>query len=189
MCPCTFSPLKLKWITLWGAVTFTKMCSLKTVKKYWFKEQNEGNKINILSGGEVSVWIPPPQYISWSEWFGVDDCGCTVCNHRNLPAPQHSCTFIYVMLCQLHTTQKNTQLTLPSHLISRIKWTWKIGDWSYLSLVHLFHRAGQVAPCCWFYYTVTQKGSTSVFFLPIFLQPGLPWARGLLLEARGQEVR
>lgn len=42
------------------------------------------------------------------------------------------------MLCQLHTTQKNTQFIFPSHLISRINWRWKIGDWSYLFLVHLF---------------------------------------------------
>lgn len=42
------------------------------------------------------------------------------------------------MLCQLHLAQKNTQFTFPSHLISRIKWRWKIGGQSYLSLVHLF---------------------------------------------------
>lgn len=52
----------------------------------------------------------------------------------NLLAPQH----LFVKLCQLHTMQKPTQFNLPFRLISRVNCWWKIGDWSFLSLVHSF---------------------------------------------------
>lgn len=72
-----------------------------------------------------------------------------------------------VTLCQLHTMQKNTQFNLPSHLISRINSRWKIGDLSYLSLVHLFISQSGKSSCMLsiVLFCNSKRKYCSVFFL------------------------